>query len=807
MVSVEREALSQEVEASLAALQLGPTAAPELVNRCYDLLTSRALTAPSSDEVSDRVRRLTAAYECLVQHWRMRGALLDDGEPSWQSVTRGLSWNLYELLGVATDADREVIDLAYRTMTSLLRPSDAATPHLLSQFKAAHSILTHPEQREAYDVVLSLKDPDAVKPRTGSGDGNGHHGGAETNGTIRASHEHGNGANGHSPAAANGTDGASVPHHSENQAANGHSSDPGLPVATASLPQAEHFDAISEIAAPPEPEQDVELEEMPDDLRLPRETLVRRDILPLASTEGSRRFAVVSDEDAAALHAYYAPDEAGVSTTRRDAASIRASLRRLLLPQDRRDIVLGLADRAPDLSARRILMPGQALAGAVALAAIAVAALLAPIPTATFLIALAMLIGVGSATYKAYLALRALWTRCEIDVTQDEIEVLIDEDLPVYTLMLPLYREPEVLPHLIRSVQAMDYPQHKLDVKILLEPDDTATRAAVAGMELPSNFQVLVVPEDGPKGKPKACNYGLAHARGDFVVLYDAEDRPEPDQLKKALVAFGKGGPMMSCVQAKLNYFNADQNLLTRWFTIEYSTWFELYLPGLNSLQAPIALGGTSNHFRTDMLRMLGGWDPFNVTEDADLGMRISRYQLQTGVIDSTTYEEANSRLGNWIRQRSRWIKGYLITWLVHMRHPLRLVSQLGIGGFLSFQAMIFGTVFSYFANPLFWALVGVWYATHAGVFHALFPRPILYVSAIGLFAGNFAVVFANIGGCLQRRYFSGVKYALLSPLYFLLMSVAAWKALYQLVTKPYYWEKTRHGLASTPAGSATRSR
>jgi cellulose synthase/poly-beta-1,6-N-acetylglucosamine synthase-like glycosyltransferase len=321
---------------------------------------------------------------------------------------------------------------------------------------------------------------------------------------------------------------------------------------------------------------------------------------------------------------------------------------------------------------------------------------------------------------------------------------------------------------------------------------------SLAGLDLPPYIEVLVVPNVGPKGKPRACNYGLRFARGSYVVLYDAEDRPERDQLKKALVAFARHD--IACVQAKLNFYNRDQNLLTKWFTSEYSTWFDLYLPALSRLRLPIPLGGTSNHFPIRFLRAVGAWDPYNVTEDADLGMRLARRQLRTAVIDSVTYEEANSHLGNWLRQRSRWLKGYIQTWLVHMRHPLELHSELGPVGFLAFQAMVFGTFFTCLVNPVLWFLVLAWYTTHAGIIQALYPGPILYVSAVAFFGGNFLFVFVSVLGSLQRGFYHGVKYALASHVYWALMSVATFKALHQLMVKPYYWEKTRHGLDTLSA-------
>ena len=271
----------------------------------------------------------------------------------------------------------------------------------------------------------------------------------------------------------------------------------------------------------------------------------------------------------------------------------------------------------------------------------------------------------------------ALVRSSEQRVTPDELKALKDEDLPVYTVLVPMYKEPEVAQKIARTVTQLDYPVDKLDVKLLLEEDDVPTRTKINEVlsSLPPCVEVIVaptVPKGQPRTKPRACNWGLEKARGQYLVIFDAEDQPDRDQLKKAVVAFrrldAQGKHKVACLQAKLNYFNAHQNSLTRFFTLEYTNWFDLFLPGLHAVRTPIPLGGTSNHFRTEVLREVYGWDPFNVTEDCDLGIRLARRGHETEVLDSTTWEEANSRVGNWIRQRSRWIKGYFQTHLVHSR-------------------------------------------------------------------------------------------------------------------------------------------
>jgi len=199
--------------------------------------------------------------------------------------------------------------------------------------------------------------------------------------------------------------------------------------------------------------------------------------------------------------------------------------------------------------------------------------------------------------------------------------------------------------------------------------------------------RIIVVPDGQPRTKPKACNVGLRFAHGEFLVIYDAEDRPAPDQLRRAVAAFRAAPPEMVCLQARLSYWNVDENALTRFFTLEYAHWFDLMLDGLAALRLPIPLGGTSNHFRVQPLRMVGAWDPHNVTEDADLGLRVAAQGMTVSTLASTTLEEACCRPWPWIKQRTRWIKGYMQTALVHTRHPIRFVRAAGLHAAATLQS------------------------------------------------------------------------------------------------------------------------
>lgn len=272
----------------------------------------------------------------------------------------------------------------------------------------------------------------------------------------------------------------------------------------------------------------------------------------------------------------------------------------------------------------------------------------------------------------------------QTEVSDADLAGLDFSQLPHYTILVPVLREASILPVLVEHLRLLKYPRSKLQIKILLEEDDRETREVAESLHLENYFELLVVPPSYPKTKPKALNYGLPFVKGEFVTIYDAEDRPEPDQLLKALVVFNRLGNV-SCVQARLNYFNPEENYFTRMFTLEYSQWFDYFLTGLYRLKIPIPLGGTSNHFRTSVLNELGGWDPYNVTEDADLGIRLEKNGHRVAVMNSTTWEEANTQLGNWIRQRSRWMKGHMQTFLVHTRNPLELYRQIGPVGFFGF--------------------------------------------------------------------------------------------------------------------------
>ena len=408
-----------------------------------------------------------------------------------------------------------------------------------------------------------------------------------------------------------------------------------------------------------------------------------------------------------------------------------------------------------------------------------------------------------SIVFKLYLALTGSKSELHEVVSKEEIKNINEATLPVYTILLPVYKEDKLIRKLIWNLRSLDYPQAKLDVKLLIEEVDDKTLNAVRNLDFPANFEVIVVPAHQPQTKTKACNYGLHFSRGEYLAIYDAEDVPDSDQLKKVVCQFRKLPEEFVVLQGALNYFNKNENLLTRMFTLEYSYWFDYMLTGLETLDVPIPLGGTSNHFKLAKLIELGAWDPFNVTEDADLGLRVYDKQLKVGVVNSTTLEEANNEFFNWIRQRSRWIKGYMQTYLVHMRNPARLVRKVGWKGFFGFNFFIGGTSFTFLLYPILLAFFAMYLIFKWTFVHKLFPDWVLYISIFNFIAGNVLMIYVNMLAVFKRRYYELILFSAFNPIYWLMHSRAAYKGLWQLITKPFYWEKTNHGLSKLSSTSA----
>ena len=387
-----------------------------------------------------------------------------------------------------------------------------------------------------------------------------------------------------------------------------------------------------------------------------------------------------------------------------------------------------------------------------------------------------------------------------IDFAQEEIKAIENDELPVYTILIPLYREERVIGQIMKAMMAIDYPPEKLDIIITLEEYDHPTINAIREVGLPSYFKILILPDVHPKTKPKALNVAFLKMKGKFLVIYDAEIIPEPDQLKKACLAFKKF-PRIGCFQARLDHYNAHQNVITKLFNAEISFYYDLFLPGLQKLGYPIPFSGHSVHFRREVITRAGAWDPYNVAEDCDIGIRIHRMGYQTGIINSTSLEEATSGLVSWIMQRTRWMKGFIQTSIVHLRHPFRFKDE--VGGwkiFFAFLIIVPGTVIINIMNLFYWILLVLWLSLRPAFIQDLFPGFILYISVTSFVVGNLVFTYFNFLGSYKRKEFALVKYSLLSPLYWILLSIATTRSAIQVFTKPHQWEKTKHGTHLKPA-------
>lgn len=387
---------------------------------------------------------------------------------------------------------------------------------------------------------------------------------------------------------------------------------------------------------------------------------------------------------------------------------------------------------------------------------------------------------------------RALWGPREA-VDPRWLDRRYDNRLPTFSVLVPVYREVAVVPALVRAMGRLDYPGDRLEILFITEADDAMTRRALLQAGLGANMRVVTVPQGRPKTKPRALNYALQEARGSLVAVFDAEDRPDPDQLRLAALAFVRGGPRLACVQARLVVFNPDDSFLSRQFTLEYAALFGGLLPALDHLRLPIPLGGTSNHFRRDVLLKCGGWDPFNVTEDADLGIRLSRLGYEVSIIDSETIEEAPITWRAWLGQRTRWIKGWIQTYLVHMRRPLRLWRDLGPWRFFGFQVTISAMLISMLAHPWFYVLV----ATEAVLRGRALPdnELLFWIFGANLIAGYGSAALLILVTSVSSGGWGHVFSVAFLPIYWLAISLAAYRAILDLIMRPFFWEKTTHGV------------
>ncbi|SFR03501.1 glycosyltransferase family 2 protein [Poseidonocella sedimentorum] len=364
---------------------------------------------------------------------------------------------------------------------------------------------------------------------------------------------------------------------------------------------------------------------------------------------------------------------------------------------------------------------------------------------------------------------------------------------PTISILVPLHREQSVAEVLVKRLDRLDYPRHLLDILLVVEEGDSLTRDALAKSQLPVWYRTIVVPPGHPQTKPRALNYALDFCRGEIVGIYDAEDAPAPDQLEKVARRFRDAPWDVVCLQGVLDYYNARHNWMARCFAIEYATWFRVFLPGIARLGFPIPLGGTTLFFQRKILERFGGWDAHNVTEDADLGIRLARHGYRTELIDTVTMEEANCRAWPWVRQRSRWLKGYMATYAVHMRRPWTLFRQLGAWRFFGFQIFFLTSIVGFLFAPVLWSF----WLVLLGAPHPLTPvlstEGTLLIGA-GFLAMELVGVAVSSFAVRGERHRHLMKWTPGMMLYFPLATLAAYKGLYELIARPFFWDKTEHG-------------
>jgi glycosyltransferase XagB len=378
---------------------------------------------------------------------------------------------------------------------------------------------------------------------------------------------------------------------------------------------------------------------------------------------------------------------------------------------------------------------------------------------------------------------------------------------PLVSILVPLYHEAEIARRLVSHLARMRYAPERLDVILLVEEDDTITAAALAAADLPPHMRAISVPRGELRTKPRALNYALPFTQGEIVGIYDAEDRPELDQIARVVRRFDEVPPDVACLQGRLDYYNANHNTMARLFTIEYASWFRVLLPGVQRLGLFVPLGGTTLFLRREALEAVGGWDAHNVTEDAELGLRLARKGYRTELIDTTTYEEANAAVLPWVRQRSRWLKGYLITWATAMRDPVGLWRDLGTWRFLGLQVQLLASVLGFFLAPLLWSLVLAPFLPHP-LHDVLTPAQFVWLGAAMMLSLVLSVA-VSIHACAAPHLRHLRPLAPLVELYYSLGTFAAWIGALELMARPFFWHKTRHGVygaAPPEPGGAVRT-
>ncbi|GAB4287030.1 MAG: glycosyltransferase [Roseovarius sp.] len=536
------------------------------------------------------------------------------------------------------------------------------------------------------------------------------------------------------------------------------------------------------------------------------ELLLRHAVLPVYDRDGRPALVCHAPEGHAALRPLLPPELRQARLLWAPRAAIQERIARLHRPALQAAMVSRVAQEESCRGWERHAALRLALLAA-ALAGLALVALLWPRAVLALLTGWAVITLVVAGLFKiAAFGARILAGPAAFAPSAPE-PGLDQVPLPRVSVLVPLFRETEILHALVARMLRLTYPKCLLEVVLVLEEVDGRTREALAGIDLPDWIRPVVVPDGSPRTKPRAMNYALDFCEGDIIGIYDAEDAPDPDQIAAIARRFRTAPPDVVCLQGILDYYNPRQNWLARCFTIEYAAWFRLILPGLTRLGLAIPLGGTTLFFRRDALERIGRWDAHNVTEDADLGFRLARHGYRTEMVATVTREEANCRPWAWVRQRSRWLKGYMMTWLVHMRRPARLWRQLGTWRFVGFQAHFVAALSSVILAPLLWSF----WLVFLGLPHpleALVPRGLMMaLGALFLTVElvNLAIHATAVSGRDHRHLLAWTP---TMHAYFPLGTIAAYKALYELVLRPFFWDKTRHGLslgASPPADATAR--
>lgn len=465
-----------------------------------------------------------------------------------------------------------------------------------------------------------------------------------------------------------------------------------------------------------------------------------------------------------------------------------------------------LEARFPHMSARTRVTPRQQI-GAGAMAASFFAGMVLPFDVQMLLLslvvgltciltAIARLSSARQAQERARLAAEEAFFPSQRAAAQPHARPF-QEEWPLYTVLVPLYKEAAVVPSLVDGLARLDYPADRLDIRFLVEQDDRETRVAFRGL-LREGMEVVVVPPGHPRTKPRALAYGLDSSMGEFVTIYDAEDRPEPGQLKKAVRKFRESPESLACLQASLVIDNAEESFFTRQFAMEYASLFDQVIPWFSGEEWPFPLGGTSNHFRRAALVTAGGWDPYNVTEDADLGLRLARFGFTSAALDSATYEEAPVTWKVWYAQRARWYKGWLQTVLVHLRDPSMLWHDMSPRRAVPIAFLIGGSLLTLGLHPIFCMilmgyLIGLW---NMPVPDGLMSDITVCLSALAAISGYGAAVIAGRSAARARGFDPRFSDLALIPAYWLCASFAFYRAVWDFFIRPHHWHKTTHGTA-----------